>query len=285
MIRLDLSYFYRMRTNFAALRDMPEEGPLADVWLTLFNASLTLRTLYGETVLASSLRTSRGPADRFATALNEMINAPEGTDYNQYKKANLVSLLDGFEAVLMSEMAVADAYMVTDKAPYSTIKLATGNAGLFPADVALKVPAVMDDLDSAGKCLAFELSTACGFHIMRALEAVLLRYTEVLTGTVVTKAKQRNMGAYLRLLGQHAVGDPKVIAALDQIRNLHRNPISHPEETLTVEEAISLLGMARSAAAAMLPRIPEQEFTLTAEPDLSAGVIKGLGAPKGEDGS
>jgi hypothetical protein len=65
------------------------------------------------------------------------------------------------------------------------------------------------------------------------------------------------MGVYLAALKKNECGDGKVIAALTQMNELHRNPTIHPEDTLTLEETIALLGMANSVVAAMLKEIPE----------------------------
>ncbi len=46
--------------------------------------------------------------------------------------------------------------------------------------------------------------------------------------------------------------DSKVTAALDQIRDLHRNPLMHPEDTLTLPEADALFGLAEAAIVAII---------------------------------
>jgi hypothetical protein len=46
--------------------------------------------------------------------------------------------------------------------------------------------------------------------------------------------------------------DMKVLGTLDQIRALHRNPLAHPEENLSSEDATVVLGIAVSAIAAMV---------------------------------
>ena len=65
----------------------------------------------------------------------------------------------------------------------------------------------------------------------------------------------RNWGAYIRILRTKGA-DEKVIASLDQIRELHRNPVMHPEETLSSDEATTLFGIAQSAILAMVNAIP-----------------------------
>jgi hypothetical protein len=54
-----------------------------------------------------------------------------------------------------------------------------------------------------------------------------------------------------------SIGNAKVLAALQQIKDPHRNPLAHPEETLTLEEAVGLFGIVQSAVNAMLKEIPE----------------------------
>ena len=53
------------------------------------------------------------------------------------------------------------------------------------------------------------------------------------------------------------LGDEKVREALKQLANLHRNPLIHPQVTLTVEEVIGTLGIARSVIGAMLTVMPD----------------------------
>jgi hypothetical protein len=66
----------------------------------------------------------------------------------------------------------------------------------------------------------------------------------------------RNIGVYLNALKQAGKGDAKVLAALKQMTDLHRNPLIHPEAVLTLEEALSIMGVARSAIGAMLAELP-----------------------------
>ncbi|MBI2836370.1 MAG: hypothetical protein HYX85_01590 [Chloroflexi bacterium] len=46
--------------------------------------------------------------------------------------------------------------------------------------------------------------------------------------------------------------DQKVISILDQIRSLHRNPTIHPEEVLTINQAMTLFAIAQSAMVSMV---------------------------------
>jgi hypothetical protein len=54
---------------------------------------------------------------------------------------------------------------------------------------------------------------------------------------------------------------------------LHRNPLIHPEVILTVEEAIGIIGMARSVIAMMLQSLPDVPTTTGASSLAESGAI------------
>jgi len=85
----------------------------------------------------------------------------------------------------------------------------------------------------------------------------------------------RNLGNYIKEMSDAGKGDRKVLAALKQIKDHHRNELMHPEERLTLDEAIGLMGITQSAIVAMLKEIPERPTVLP--PDNS-----GLLAPGGD---
>ena len=125
----------------------------------------------------------------------------------------------------------------------------------FPDELPSKVPEAVRDVQEAGRCIAFELGTAAGFHILRANEVVLLKYFDSVAGTA-NRPTNRNLGALTKKLEDLGLGDAKILATLNQIRVLHRNTLMHPEDVLTVDQAINLLGIIRSAISAMLEKIP-----------------------------
>ena len=65
------------------------------------------------------------------------------------------------------------------------------------------------------------------------------------------------MGEYLNKLESKKAGDAKVIAALRDLKNLHRNPLAHPEQSLdTIDDAVALLGGIQALVVPMLKAIP-----------------------------
>ena len=132
---------------------------------------------------------------------------------------------------------------------------------MFPDELTTKVPDAIFDIKEAGKCMAFELPTAAGFHLHRAIEAVLHRYYDAVTdGT--ERPKTRNIGDYLKKMNEMNVGDSKVKSALKDLKDLHRNPLIHPEDSLeSIDDVIALLGSIHAVVVHMLKKIP-----LAAEP-------------------
>ena len=163
---------------------------------------------------------------------------------------------DSFVTVLGAEWSIADLFLVSKLPGYDTTDLIESGWVLFPADMRAKVPEAINDANQAGKCLAFRLPTAAGFHLHRVNETILRRYYDA-----ETKGKprptQRTIGAYLKAFEKYKAGDPKVLAALDSLRELHRNPLMHPEQILeNFDEAIALHGAVHSVVVHMLKKIP-----------------------------
>jgi len=94
--------------------------------------------------------------------------------------------------------------------------------------------------------LTLDCHTASGYHILRAVERVIIRYVEKVTRHVVMKKKPRDWGAYITVLKKHG-GDVKVIGNLQHIKDHYRNPIIHPEDTLGPDDAFSLFNTSISA--------------------------------------
>ena len=160
-----------------------------------------------------------------------------------------------FRLVLEAEFQTSGIYLFTAKRGYDVPTLLETAETIFPPEVNEKLPQIKDDLREAGKCLAFNLGTAAGFHLLRALETVVCSYWYV----VMNKAplpSNRNLGNYINEMG---VGDhpgrSKVLFALRQVKDLHRNSIMHPEETLSLDEAIALMNTVQNAVTLMLPTV------------------------------
>jgi hypothetical protein len=168
----------------------------------------------------------------------------------------ITSALNRFEAVLGAELSLWPLYVVTQKAGFDITLLIENGAACFPADIWVKAPEAIADLHQGTKCIAFEVFTAAGFHLHRANEAVLRRYWDAVSNGQ-PRPTSRNMGDYLGAMAQGSFGDSKVKAALKDLKDLHRNPLVHPEYSInTADEAIALMNSIHNVMVHMLKEIP-----------------------------
>ena len=107
------------------------------------------------------------------------------------------------------------------------------------------------DFREAGRCLAFEVPTAAGFPAMRATAHVLRQYYTLFT---THPADRKEWATCVNELTK-AGAPPKVMQVLDQIRDLHRNPLMHPQDFLSMKDAISLFDIAKSAIGSLAEEI------------------------------
>lgn len=256
MIRLDLSYFLRLSANLTRLRFLRHGETIGEARSPLFDARAWLVSLGQDVTFGTSgARNTKAAIPALLNSIDALLGLDDGAELTFADYVALLNQLGTFEVLMLSDFSLADAYYVLEKEPYSTLSLVTKGWSLFPSDLVLKVPEAVADMQEAGKCIAFEVPTAAAFHVHRATETVLRRYWEIVTGNR-PKPKTRSIGVFLRGLRDLGCGDSKVIAALSQMNELHRNPTIHPEDFLEMSEAIGLVGIANSVVAAMLKEIP-----------------------------
>jgi hypothetical protein len=278
MIRISLSYVYNLAAQLEPLEKLPDKDtPYSDVWLPIVIAQGSLESVYGS-IYGPHLRSSAVVANELNEHLkHQMRDNDMKRVVNQYTLYQIKESFRQFKIVLSADLSIVNAYFVTQKGGFDIGSLLASGENLFPPDLAAKIPEAIFDCREAGKCLAYELSTACGFHIFRAVEAILRKYYSQVSGGKAPP-KVRNIGVYLNAMKQAGVGDEKIRFALKQLTDLYRNPLIHPEAVLTQEEAIGIFGLARSAIGGMLavlPVVPPTTSTAAVTaPDFAAfGVI------------
>jgi hypothetical protein len=158
-----------------------------------------------------------------------------------------------FEAVLEKELLATHAYFVSPKGAYDTsILLERAEAAITESFLHLLPEHAIQDFREAGRCLALEVPTASGYHATRSVEAVLRHWHHLLIKDSAAGEEGKPNSAALRWARLEADlvkhGAPKsTVGILTQIRELHRNPIMHPEIFLSIGEAMSLFDISKSA--------------------------------------
>lgn len=132
-----------------------------------------------------------------------------------------------------------------------------GKPDLFGSLVARKFRESVEDLQSAGNCLALQQSTACVFHLMRVLESAVQQLGRLLgiklepkretwfeicnrASTAVTNrpAKTKPQATKNAALGA-------AVAHLQTVRLAWRNEVMHPKQSYTRDEAQDVFNATR----------------------------------------
>ncbi|MEH2517560.1 hypothetical protein V1279_003133 [Bradyrhizobium sp. AZCC 1610] len=172
------------------------------------------------------------------------------------------STISEFETVFAEEMRETATYFVPRRGIYHTPALVDTADNTFPADLQAHIPQkAKDDWRAAGRCLAFNLLSASGFHVARAVEACLEVYYQLFSG----KPNETLNGwkDYIIALEKIAAKNPtpspskKTLTELDQMREDYRNPIVHPRVVLTEGDARMLFANGESLIIAMAQEIAE----------------------------
>lgn len=255
MHRVNTFGFYTLAKHLKPIESLQDTSTYGDVVLLLANARWQIDILLKNEVV--QLRICRHAANQLVEAITAVV--PEDLteafkadrDKNeilQWWRINPIrEAAARFETVLAEELNVLDTYSVAQKGAYATSELIANAELMIPEPLRNKLPRqAIFDLREAGKCLAFETPTASAFHLLRAVESMLLAYYQKVTEGQ-TPARMRNWGVYIKNLRANQKADVKILNFLDHIRENYRNPISHPDASITIDEMLVLFGVATAA--------------------------------------
>jgi hypothetical protein len=264
MKRVNTFTFYDLAVRLRGAADV-KQGTVFDAgtFVALHSAKEAMRLFLEESVVP--VRTCRAAAQAVLDAITPVIEngmktivAQKDKEPPQLQWADVYPIqtaISNFTTVLAAELPTLDTYSVSQKAAYSTPDLVDHAELLLPEAARKKLaPEAIKDMREAGKCLAFSTPTAAGFHIMRATESMIVTYFTTIVGKKPKKG-MRNWGLYIRMLETHGA-DPKVTGFLRHLKDQYRNPVSHPEEFLSVDQALILMSAAVAAICAMAEALP-----------------------------
>lgn len=280
MIRISIPYVYNLHEALSPLANIKQGDTVREHLFSLFTAENLLDQFLNQSLWGSALRVCRQPGNALLASIRHTYSdTPEGAQpeperqVEYWRVVHMQQELSRFKAVMEAEFLTTPSYLVLGRRGYDVATLIESAEAIFPESLSQKLPGIVFDLREAGKCIAFDLGTGAGFHLLRALEIVIKAYWDVVMEGAPLPAN-RNLGNYIREMEQAGKGQPKVLTSLRQIKDHHRNELMHPEETLTLDEAIALLGIVQSAMISMLHVIPEPPLTVlevkTVEPFLEA---------------
>lgn len=261
--------FYELASKLHALFNSSTQHRVVDMFAPLTEAQNTLDAWIKGDVF--KLESSKDEATRLLDKIGgifskyyidqdtKQLKAPTGEDRIDPQQMSLVyNLLEKFEHALAAELNHAPSYMATKQGIYSTYDLIENAQESFSEELRKVMPAAsLTEFDMAGRSLAFGLGTAATLHLLRSVEVVLKSYYEVFSGEDV-KRNERSYAIYLKKLA--ALSDDetndhrpnkRLLQMLAQIKEHYRNPLTYSGTTISIDQAVSLFGIATAAIALM----------------------------------
>lgn len=263
MLRMSLPWILQVMASIDGLTSLRAGMRKQDASWLCTDVKQRLRALFEESIYAPYLKISREKAATLRDVLDGIHNNTDGEQLSTFDEWLIRQNQGDFRSVFFAELSVLPSFLVMGKESYDTNTLIDEGYKLFPPATLRKCPEADSDMSEAGRALAFELATACSFHVFRVTEAVLKRYWDYVSDGE-ERPKLETIRTYAVELEKKKFGDEKIWEALKQLANLHRNPIIHPEVILTVEDAIGTLGIARSVIGAMLREMPDVPIDIDA---------------------
>ena len=153
-------------------------------------------------------------------------------------RASCVRAIEDLNSRLRDELSLRHLYVV----PNDQVKYFAPKAALFGPEVEARFPLVSEDLECAGKCLALSQPTACVFHLMRMMEAIV---GELCTFHQIANP-DREWGKLLSDLSKKIEAMPKgklrnewseAHSNLYHVKQAWRNETMHPKQTYTMDQA------------------------------------------------
>lgn len=259
MLRVNEYQLYELAIAVHPLTEIGDGAKYSEVWLTWMNAKTALQEIFKQRALEVChtaandlyLKLRQVVPDDFDAVTAKIHTDPDTEEpalgYNVYWIREAAKT---FETILSAELSNSDTYWISPKGTHKTSLLLQSARLELPPSVLKQIPdTAAGEMDEAGRCLLFDNSTAAGFHLFRATESVIRKYYEKFVGTAPA-TKSRNWGAYIKGLRAKRANE-KVTGFLDHIREQYRNPVLHPEVTLTADDAQVLFGVCVSAIVMM----------------------------------
>jgi len=215
--------------------------------------------------LPLSVQSSKEIITNITSLLQSNDEDSKSSSFLKNNKFKLSLSIWDFQAVLSKEVPQINIYLVTPHRAYDmTILINKGENLLSPHTVELlnnSKKEVINDIREAARCLAFGFSTAVGFHLYRAIEAIIVKdYFPFLKVDATEYERNPNLGNYIRILKDKGVDD-KIHVMLSHLKDHYRNPIMHPDEFWDLDKANSAIGPAISLIDVMVQDISDENKT------------------------
>jgi hypothetical protein len=247
MKETNLNIFYQFGVSLSQMDSQIKYGmQLSEFFPWLILAQDWLKAFLAQTEdFRTTLEDSRASVQSIIHT-TQGIYASARTNWNRALTHEEVSAVLGardiFEKNFERECRNLSVFTVTPKGLYDTRLLIDKPEQAFPEKIRRFLPQQMlNDFKQAARCLAFEIPTACAFHVCRGTETLIIQYHEKLSGHPWAE-KRRDWGIYI----DHLIRDgapEKITTRLREIAKMERNAYIHPDINVAPEEAPALFSL------------------------------------------
>jgi len=172
------------------------------------------------------------------------------------ERATFAGALLQLYTMLARDLAWFDLYWIRPKLGYSTTALLTDASVIFPESIRTALSErIKYEIQQAANCLLYEASSAVGFHVLRAVEMVILDYFTI---PGCDRAGVNNWADYAKRLRYYKV-HRKIVGMVDRLASLHRNELMHAEAVLSVEEAAILFALMQEVLPIMIADVAKRK--------------------------
>jgi hypothetical protein len=175
-----------------------------------------------------------------------------------------------FQTIFQAECHGLDLFYVPPVMAYSSTVLIENGVMLIPESFHQYLSdGIKEDLRSCGKCISFELGTAAAFHMARAAEGLMRSYHVQIIGPLPANYQQQTFGSLIQAFKDNTPGSA-MVGFLTHVKDHYRNPISHPELTVGVEDSHKMIG---AYIAVMIDMLGEMDVANCAAIQQAANIL------------
>ena len=286
MERIDQLLFYRLAAHLDALRKLKASDDLVQIFLGLSAANRTLHSVL-ESSHGIQLRYSRPAADglliRISTCISQHFQSTDSKGNTILKMPDEMpeyalqfeSVIQTFETNLAAELREAPTYYVSKRGAYDTADLVDHAERVLEESLhATMGEKAVREYKAAGRCYAFGLPTATGFHVCRAVEAMLENFYKLYSGKDETLKSWHDYIVSLTKIAGEDNDIPKpqsrTLNDLERLKDSSRNPIMHPRVVLDEVDADILLSEGKNVITLMALEMRGNEIILATQREMVA---------------
>ena len=265
--RINEFALYELAGHLKQLAKYDTDTPKSAIWIEAMQARYALDRLLEDDPVP--IEFSSESARQLRNWIDTMfLKDSQGMELNLLEKGDEIvygwvlnrygRLLQDFETIFATEMRGAATYFVPRCGIYHTPSLVDRAENAFPDELRELIPdKSKQDWQAAGRCLAFSLYSASGFHVTRAVEGTLesyyQRFCNKLSGS--TLHGWHDYIEALKKVTESPMPSEKTLAEIEQMKDDYRNPLAHPRVVLSETDARMLFDNGESLIISMVSEL------------------------------